>query len=175
MKVQIRTKKKEGKTPLYMRIKIGEEATWVNLMLSIDIEKWNAAANSEKKISNLLDKLGYTRKIQEIEFAIKDLRRKHKLSKEAVDSAIDSIALAEQRTVLAKQETLKEKYVEIYEHSFRKLLIDYVDSAVAGTRRHSYGSSFAHFSTNILRQVLGNTIVRCIENPPVQEDYVRLS
>ena len=72
MKVQIRTKKKEGKTPLYMRIKIGEEATWVNLMLSIDIEKWNAAANSEKKISNLLDKLGYTRKIQEIEFAIKD-------------------------------------------------------------------------------------------------------
>lgn len=152
MKVQIRTKKKEGKTPLYMRIKIGEEATWVNLMLSIDIEKWNAAASSEKKISNLLDKLGYTRKIQEIEFAIKDLRRKHKLSKEAVDSAIDSIALAEQRTVLAKQEALKENYVEIYEHSFRKLLIDYVDSAVAGTRRHSYGSSFAHFSTNILRQ-----------------------
>ena len=152
MKVQIRTKKKEGKTPLYMRIKIGEEATWVNLSLPIDIEKWKAASSSEKKICNLLDKLDYTRKIQAIEFAIKDLRRRHSLTKETVASAIDSIILAEQRTVLAEKEALREKYVDVFEHNFKKVLVDYVDSAVSGTRRHSYGSSFAHFSTNILRQ-----------------------
>lgn len=151
-KVQIRTKKKEGETPLYMRMKIGEEAIWVNLVLPVDVEKWNAAVGSERKISNLLDKLGYTRKIQDIEFAIKDLRRKNKLSKESVSSAIDSIVLAERRTVLEKKETLRNKYVERCIHSFKNCLIDYVDSAVAGTRRHTFGKSYAHHSLNILKQ-----------------------
>lgn len=151
-KIQIRTTKKEGSTPLYMRIKIEEKATWVSLLLQVDIQRWNAAAGSERKISNLLDKLDYTRKIQEIEFAIKDLRKRHKLTKESAASAIDSVVLAEKRAALEKKEELKEKYVEKNLHSFRKVLVDYVDSAVAGTRRHSYGSSFSHYSTNILRQ-----------------------
>lgn len=151
-KIQIRTSKKEGKTPLYMRIKIGEEATWVNLLLSVDIEKWRTASDSEKKVSNLLDKLGYTKKIQDIEFAIKDLRRRHSLTKETVASTIDSIVLAEQREMLSKKEALREQYEERYEHKFKKVLIDYVDGAVAGTRKHSYGESFAVFSTKILKQ-----------------------
>ena len=76
MKVQIRTKKKEGTTPLYVKLRMGEDVSWVSLMLSVDIEKWTAASSSERKINNLLDKLGYTKKIQEIEFAIKDLRKR---------------------------------------------------------------------------------------------------
>ena len=86
-KIQIRTTKKEGTTPLYMRIKIENKATWVNLLLQVDIQKWSATAGSERKISNLLDKLDYTRKIQEIEFAIKDLRKRHRLTKESAASA----------------------------------------------------------------------------------------
>ena len=31
-KVQIRTTKKEGEAPLYMRFRIGEESIWMNLM-----------------------------------------------------------------------------------------------------------------------------------------------
>ena len=77
-----------------MRMKIDDKAVWVNLMLNVDIEKWNAAASSEKKISNLLDKLGHSKKISDIEFAIKDLRRRHRLTKETVSAAVDSIVLA---------------------------------------------------------------------------------
>ena len=151
-KVQIRSKKKEGKSPLYMRIKVGDEAIWVNLLLQVDVEKWNAASGSEKKICNLLDKLDYTKKILDIEFAIKDRRRKHKLTKESVAEIVDSIVLADRRAELEKQEELKERYVERSLHSFKKVLVDYVDSAATGTRRHSYGTSFSHFSANILRQ-----------------------
>ena len=95
MKVLIRTTKKEGKTPLYVKLRIGDSVAWVNLMLPVDIEKWNTVSSSDLKTSNFLDKLGYTRKIQDIEFAIKDLRRRHRLTKENVDSAIDSIVLDE--------------------------------------------------------------------------------
>lgn len=151
-KVQIRTTKKEGEAPLYMRFRIGEESIWMNLMLKVDIEKWNAAAGSERKINNLLDRLGHSKKISDIEFAIKDLRKKHKLTRETVVAAIDSIALAEHRETLSKDEELRDKYVKRVRHSFRKTLIDYVDGAVAGTRRHSFGVSYAHFSLNIFKQ-----------------------
>lgn len=151
-KVQIRTTKKEGQAPLYMRIKVGNEAVWQNLMLNVDIEKWNAALSSDKKISNLLDRLGLSKKISDIEFAIKDLRKKHKLTKESVSAAIDSIVLAERREVLSKEEELRDKYVKRVRYSFRKTLNEYVDRAVDGTRRHSFGVSYARFSLNILKQ-----------------------
>ena len=152
MKVLIRTTKKEGKTPLYVKLRIGDSVAWVNLMLPVDIEKWNTVSSSDLKTSNFLDKLGYTRKIQDIEFAIKDLRRRHRLTKENVDSAIDSIVLDEKRTVLLEKEEKNEKANRAIKHSFKNSLQYYVDSAVDGTRRHSYGDTFAHFSTNILRQ-----------------------
>ena len=152
MKVLIRTTKKEGKTPLYVKLRIGDSVAWVNLMLPVDIEKWNTVSSSDLKTSNFLDKLGYTRKIQDIEFAIKDLRRRHRLTKENVDSAIDSIVLDEKRTVLLEKEEKKEKANRAIKHSLKNSLLYYVDSAVDGTRRHSYGDTFSHFSTNILRQ-----------------------
>ena len=151
-KVQIRTTKKEGEAPLYMRMKIGEEAIWVNLLLKVDVVKWNAAAGSDRKISNLLDRLGHSKKIADIEFAIKDLRKKHKLTKETVSSTIDSIVLAEHRETQSKNEELRERYVKRVKYSFRNTLISYVDSAVQGTRRHSFGKSFAHYSLNVLKQ-----------------------
>lgn len=151
-KVQIRTTKKEGEAPLYMRMKIGEEAIWVNLLLKVDVVKWNAVVGNERKTTNLLDRLGHSKKISDIEFAIKDLRKKHKLSKETVSSTIDSIVLAEHRETISKDEALKEKYVKRVRNSFRRTLIDYVDGALDGTRRHSFGVSYAHFSLNIFKQ-----------------------
>ena len=65
MKVLIRTTKKGGKTPLYVKLRIGDSVAWVNLMLPVDIEKWNTVSSSDLNTSNFLDKLGYTRKIQE--------------------------------------------------------------------------------------------------------------
>ena len=152
MKVQIRTKRKEGKTPLYIKLRMGKDVAWVSLMLSVDIEKWLAASGSERKISNLLDKLGYTRKLQEIEFAIKDLRRRHRLTKENVATAIDSIVLADKRSVFLEKEKQREMVVRSITHSFKKSLEEYVNSAVDGTRRHSFGESFSPHSKSILNQ-----------------------
>ena len=124
----------------------------MNLLLSVDIEKWRAASGSERKISNLLDKLNYTRKIQEIEFAIKDLRRRHRLTEENVIAAIDNIVLADQRAALIEKEKQREQIVRTIKNNFKNSLEYYVNSAVQGTRRHSFGKSFAHFSLNILKQ-----------------------
>lgn len=152
MNLLVRTKKTEGKTTLYTKLRMGDKVSWVNLMLSVDIEKWRAASSSERKISNLLDKLGYTRKIQELEFAIKDLRRRHRLTEENVIAAIDNVVLADQRAVLIEKEKQKEQVVRSIKHNFKNSLKYYVDSAVQGTRRHSFGKRFAHFSLNILKQ-----------------------
>ena len=152
MNVLVRTKKKEGKTTLYTKLRMGEKVSWVNLLLSVDIEKWRAASGSERKISNLLDKLNYTRKIQEIEFAIKDLRRRHRLTEENVIAAIDNIVLADQRAALIEKEKQREQIVRTIKNNFKNSLEYYVNSAVQGTRRHSFGKSFAHFSLNILKQ-----------------------
>ena len=46
MNVLVRTKKKEGKTTLYTKLRMGEKVSWVNLLLSVDIEKWRAASGS---------------------------------------------------------------------------------------------------------------------------------
>ena len=139
-------------TPLGVKLRMGKDVSWISLMLPVDIEKWLAVSSSERKTSNLLDKLGYTKRIQEIEFAIKDLRKKHKLTRENVSAAIDSIVLAEHRETLSKDEALRDKYVKRVRNSFRNTLIYYVDSAVDGTRRHSFGVSYAHFSLNIFKQ-----------------------
>lgn len=180
MKVQIRTKKKEGTTPLYVKLRMGEDVSWVSLMLSVDIEKWTVASSSERKINNLLDKLGYTKKIQEIEFAIKDLRKRHRLNKENVSTAIDSIVLADQRTALIEKEKKRETVVRSIRYNFKNSLDYYVNSAIDGTRRHSYGDSFAHFSTNILRQfqrVMGNYLEGHLFdwadiNQPLVDNYI---
>ncbi|MBO7562952.1 MAG: tyrosine-type recombinase/integrase [Bacteroidales bacterium] len=152
MKVTVRTIKKEGKTPLYVKLRMGKDVSWVNLMLSVDIESWVAASSSERKINNLLDKLGYTKKIQEMEFAFKDLRRRHRLTKENVESAIDNIVLEDRRTVLLEKEKKREKVMLTVKYNFRNALEYYVESAVNGTRRHSYGDSFALFSMKNLQQ-----------------------
>lgn len=152
MNILVRTKKTEGRTTLYTKLRMGNKVSWVNLMLSVDIEKWRAASSSERKISNLLDKLGYTRKIQEIEFAIKDLRRRHRLTEENVIAAIDNIVLADQRAALIEKEKQREQVVRTIKHNFKNSLEYYVNSAVQGTRRHSFGKSFAHYSLNVLKQ-----------------------
>lgn len=72
--LQIRTTQTEGRTSLFTRIKIEGKSTWVDLRLIVDIEKWNKVKDSERKISNFLDGLGYSKKLYEIEVGMKDLR-----------------------------------------------------------------------------------------------------
>lgn len=173
-KLQIRTTKKEGEAPLYMRMKIGEEAVWVNLLLRVDVAKWNAVVGNERKTTNLLDRLGLSKKISDIEFAIKDLRKRHRLTKESAKTAIDSIVLAEKRATILEKEELREKVVRSYKYRFRDCLDSYVNSAVDGTRRHSYGDSFAGHSISNLKQFRRNMFNFLDINPIEWSDLNKL-
>lgn len=50
----LRTKKSEGNTSLFTKIRIGKQAVWVNLKLLVDISKWKAVSASAIKSKNYL-------------------------------------------------------------------------------------------------------------------------
>ena len=56
------------------------------------------------------------------------------------------------KITLIEKEKKREKGIRSVKNNFKNSLEYYVKSAVNGTRRHSYGESFAHYSTNILKQ-----------------------
>lgn len=95
--LQIRTSAKEGKAPLYTRMRVEGKSVWVDLRLSVDIQQWNEASNSERKKSNLINRLGYTTKLAEIESGIRDLRLRNRLTKITLNELISNVSLAEIR------------------------------------------------------------------------------
>lgn len=61
-----RTRCKEGNTPLYTRLKVGGKSMWVNLQLMVKIQEWEKVKDSERKRTNFLDRMGYSKKLSEI-------------------------------------------------------------------------------------------------------------
>ena len=103
----IRSKQPEGEAMLYTRIKIDGKSKWINLHLPVNIKKWQEVSTSLKKQANYLDRLGYSKKIADIEFAIKELRQRNCLTEEAINETILNTVLAETRERLKKHDELK--------------------------------------------------------------------
>lgn len=78
----IRTKKSEGNTSLFTRVRIGKQVAWINLRLTVDVSKWRAVEQSNIKSKNYLEKLGHYKKILDVEFAIQELKKHNRLTKE---------------------------------------------------------------------------------------------
>ena len=95
--ITIRSKQPEGEAMLYTRIKIDGKSKWINLQLPVNIKKWQEVSTSLKKQTNYLDRLGYSKKIADIEFAIKELRQRNCLTEEAINETILNTVLAETR------------------------------------------------------------------------------
>ena len=106
--LKIRTKKSGGSASLFTKMRVSEKVIWVNLKMNVDIAKWNEVCKSNIKIKNYLNLLGYYRKIQEIEFALQDLRLQNKLTKENIESAVQDIVLADVRAKVEKAKKLAE-------------------------------------------------------------------
>ena len=106
----IRSTQSEGEAMLHTRIKIGRDSKWLDLHLPVDIKKWKEVSTSQKKQNNYLDRLGHSKKIADIEFAIKDLRQRNCLTKEAIEEAIQNTVLVEKRERIKKSDELK-RYV----------------------------------------------------------------
>ena len=103
------------------RIKIDKKSKWINLQLPVDVKKWREVSTSLKKQTNYLDRLGYSKKIADIEFAIKGLRQRNCLSEETINETILNTVLVETRERIKKQEELN-RYISDIITIFQRLL-----------------------------------------------------
>ena len=104
-----RTKKSGGAAPLFTKIRVGKQAVWINLRLTVDICKWNEVAKSNIKSKNYLEKLGHYRKLQDIEFAMTELKSHHRLTKENIEKAVEDVVLAEVRARVKQEKELSKE------------------------------------------------------------------
>ena len=150
--LQIRTKSKEGTTPLYTRIRMENTSVWVNLELYVDVKKWSEVSNSERKQSNYLDLMGYTKKISEIEFGIKEMRSHHRLTKENLETLIKNVVLADIRDKLIKDEELEKLVEERKKKDVKTFIKKYVDGIIKGEILNMKGQKYSRNSINSWKQ-----------------------
>ena len=116
---------------------------WVNLLMKVDVAEWNEVSQSERKLNNYLNKKGISKKVALIEEAITDMRRHHRLTKENLESAIESIVLVDKRDELKRAEELK-KYVEDKKRkNVRNFVINYIKGIEDGVIRTSKKEVYA--------------------------------
>ena len=142
LKVQIRTSKKVGETPLFTRMRIGGKSEWINLYLNVDVARWNEVKDSDIKRQNYLDRKGYSKLIVDVEFGLKELRRKGEDDMSNVTALIKDIVLKEQREKLLKQQEIGRKMAERKLKSVKTYLVRYVDEMESGEERNSKGERF---------------------------------
>ena len=150
----IRSKRPEGEAMLHTRIKIGRDSKWLDLHLPVDIKKWKEVSTSQKKQNNYLDRLGHRKKIADIEFAIKDLRQRNCLTKEAIEEAIQNTVLVEKRERIKKQDDLKRYISEKQNKSVKSWIKDYIAKIVSGEARTYQGERYTKNSIKIWQQFL---------------------
>ena len=165
LKVQIRTSRKEGETPLFIRLRIAGKSEWLNLYLNVDVQKWNDVKDSDRKMQNYLDRLGYSKFIFDIEFGIKGLKQDGKESKENVDILIRDIVLKDQREKLLKQREVGERIEKLKRNSVKRYITDYVDGMISGEERNAKGE---HFSTGTIKawKTFRNVFLGCYDQQP---------
>ena len=163
LKVMLRTQCKEGKAPLYTRIRVEDRPIWVNLQLFVDIETWNKASLSDRKLTNYLDRLDYNRKIAEIDFAIKDLRTRHRLTKETLEEVIKKVVLAEVREQLLKTEIIEKETKERRKRNVKLFVEEYIDGIVKGEILSTKGKVYAANSIKNWKQ-FKRLFLECYKN-----------
>ena len=121
MKVYTRTNKKAGATKLYIKPKFGKTPTWLNTGLDVLISDWdktfsldadNNLIQSDVKVNNLMRKLGYDKKLQDIENGLRSLRDSNNLTIDTANKLIETIILADVRAEQEKQQERINKAVD---------------------------------------------------------------
>ena len=152
--ITIRSKQPEGEAMLYTRIKIDGKSKWINLQLPVDVKKWREVSTSLKKQTNYLDKLGYSKKIADIEFAIKELRQRNCLTEEAINETILNTVLAETRERIKKHDELQQYISDKQNNSVKTWIKDYIAKIVSGEARTFNGERYAPNSIRNWKQFL---------------------
>lgn len=152
LNLTIRTKKGEGSTSLFSRVRTGKQVFWLNLRLAVDINKWKDVCASALKTKNYLEKLGHYRKLQDIEYAIQELKLHNRDSKETIENAVEDVVLAEVRARVEMEKELAKKIEEKRNNNIKAFITEYVDGINKGLIRNNNGERYTPNSLKIWNQ-----------------------
>lgn len=152
LSLTIRTNKIEGKAPLYTKVRTGEKCVWVNLMLDVDISKWKEVSASTLKTKNYLERMGYYKKIQDIEFSVHELKKYNKLCKESIDMAVQNVVLSDVRKRVIEEENVAKELVYRQQRKVSNFVVDYIDRVAKGDVRTYKGDPYTANSIKIMKQ-----------------------
>ena len=150
----IRSRRPEGEATLYTRVRIDGKSKWIDLHLPVDVKKWQEVSTSLKKQTNYLDRLGYSKKIADIEFAIKELRQRNCLTEESINETILNTALVETRERIKKQDELQRYISDRQNKSVKTWIKDYIAKIESGEARTYDGKRYAANTIRIWKQFL---------------------
>lgn len=154
MNLNIRTKKKTGVAPLQTKVFVEGEALWVNLMMDVDICEWEKVSKGKTTIKrdNYLERLGYTRKLQDIDASFRELRKYNKFTKESVRTAVQNVVLADARERVKKAKKLAKELEDKKQNNIRNYVVGLVGKVVSGEARTSNGDTYKKNSIKIWKQ-----------------------
>ena len=152
MKLLIRTRSKEGATPLYTKLKVEGKGRWVCLLIYVDIKEWEDASQTERKLSNYINKKGINKKVVLIEEAITDMRRHHRLTKENLEKSIEDIVLADKREALKRAEQLGKEAEDRKKRNVKNFVVEHIRKIESGEVRTAKKEKYAEESIKNWKQ-----------------------
>lgn len=152
LSLTIRTSKAEGTAPLYTKVRIGKKSVWVNMLMEVDISKWKEVSATPLKTKNYLERMGYFKKIQDIEFSIHELKKYNKLSKDSLDCAVQTVVLADVRERVEKEKKVAKDIADRQQKNIRTFVVNYVDGILRGDVRTTRGENYTPNSLKIWKQ-----------------------
>ena len=152
MNVNIRTSKKEGETSLMTYLRIGNKNHIIKLHLNVDIKRWMEISTSKKRIENFLDRTGYSQRLVEIEFGIKELKRNGNFTHDSVQRMIEDIVLKEKREKFLEQKKIGKEIRKMKEKSIKNYLTNFVRQMETGEIRNNKNELYAKQSIKIWKQ-----------------------
>lgn len=152
MNVNIRTSKKEGETSLMTYLRIGNKNHIIKLHLNVDIKRWLEISTSKKKIENFLDRTGYSQRLVEIEFGIKELKRNGDFTYDSVMKMVEDIVLREKREKFLEQKKIGKEIRKMKEKSIKTFLTNFVQQMETGEIRNNKNELYAKQSIKLWKQ-----------------------
>lgn len=150
--LNIRSKKTVGEVPLITYLRIGNKNHTVNLHLMVDVVQWKEVSSSKKKMENFLDKKGYSERLVEIEFGLKELKRQDNFTIQSVETMIQDIILKEKREKYLEQKKIGKEIRKIKEKSIKNYLTNFVQQMETGEVRNNKNELYAKQTIKIWKQ-----------------------
>lgn len=118
----------------------------------VDINTWDRLDKTPIKLQNFLDKNGLTKKLVEIEFGIKELKRKELYSWGTVVQLVEDVSLREQRLEILERERIKKEVIERVEKSVSNYVSQFVQGIEDGSIRNMKGEYYGNGTIKVWRQ-----------------------